>query len=254
MSETLLRHTETAGVHRLTMDAGPNPLHLSLLAALNQRLDELRNTGAPAVLISSTHPTLFSPGWDIKRLASAARSQVAEVLAAFDALILGLFSYPGPTAAAVGGHAVAGGCLLALACDLRVMATGRPRLGLAELNLGVPVPAGALWMLRARLGPPAVDELVLRGEGCSAERARELGLVQRVVASDNLDSVAERELRKLAAKSSSAYAASKELLYGQTWSRMRAAAEDETRLFLDCWFEDATQKRIADVARSLTHT
>jgi enoyl-CoA hydratase len=253
MSDTLLRHTEEGGIHGLTMVAGPNPLHVPLMVALCDRVEQLRENGAPPILLSSSHPTLFSPGWDVKRLASADRSQVAEVLGAFDALILALFSYPGPTAVAVGGHAVAGGCLVALACDLRVMASGRPRLGLAELNLGIPVPAGAMWMMQARLSGPAVDGLVLRSEGCAADRARELGLVQRAVASERLISTAERELRKLGAKSRSAYAASKAFLYERTWTRMRAAGHDQTAVFLDCWFEDETQQRIADVARGLTH-
>jgi enoyl-CoA hydratase len=254
MTETLLRHTEEGGIHSLTMVAGPNPLHVPLMAALCDRVDQLRESGAPPILLSSSHPTLFSPGWDVKRLASADRSQVAEVLEGFDALILSLFSYPGATAAAIGGHAVAGGCLLALACDLRVMASGRPRLGLAELNLGIPVPAGAMWMMQARLSGPAVDSLVLHGEGCAADRARELGLVQRVVASERLNSTAEGELRKIGAKSRTAYAASKAFLYEQIWNRMRCAAHEEAEVFLGCWFEDETQQRIADVARSLTHT
>jgi enoyl-CoA hydratase/carnithine racemase len=251
MSESMLSHVEQRGVHSLTMDAGPNPLDQALMGAIRERLRMLSDSGAPPVLLSSSHPSLFCPGWDLKRLAAATRDEVGTVLEAFNGLILELFSYPAPTAAVVGGHAVAGGCLLAMACDLRIMASGRPRLGLAELNLGVPVPAGSLWMLQARLAGSAVEDLVLRGEGCAAERARDLGLVHRVALADEVAAVADRELRSLASKSSAAYAATKRLLYGQTWERMRAVAQAETEVFLDCWFDEDTQERIATVARGL---
>jgi enoyl-CoA hydratase len=253
MSEAMLRLSEERGIHWLTMNSGPNLLDEGLMAALRDCLGKLREGGAPPILIASSHHNLFCPGWDLKRLTTADRPAVATVLGMFNDLILDLFSYPGPTAVAIGGHAVAGGCLLALACDLRIMATGRPRLGLAELNLGVPVPAGALLMLRARLGAATVEEVVLRGDGCAAERARELGLVYRAVTSDEVNGTTDRELRKLASKSSRAYAATKSFLYSGVWERIQAANGDGAAVFLDCWFDDETQRRIADVARSLSH-
>ena len=106
-------------------------------------------------------------------------------------LLLDLFLLPGPTAAAIGGHAVAAGCQLTARCDVRVMATGQARLGLSELNLGVPVPGASLRMLRSRLSSPAVDDLVFRGEGCTASRARELGLVHRTAPPEELLAVTD---------------------------------------------------------------
>ena len=159
------------------------------------------------MLLASSHPTLFCPGWDLKELVDADRDQVGAVLRAFNGLILEVFSYPGPTAAAITGHAVAGGCLLAMACDLRVMGSGRPHLGFAELNLGVPVPYSSVRMLKARMGAGVVDEVVLGGDGCSAERARALGLVHRIAPVEQVVVVADRELRKLKSKPAPAYAA-----------------------------------------------
>ncbi len=252
MAEAALRHEEERGIHYLSMDHGPNALDVPLMDALRARLATLREAGAPPVVLSSAHPTLFSPGWDLKSLARAEREHVASTLRQFDSLVLDLFSYPAPTAAAIGGHAVAGGCLLALTCDLRVMATGPSRLGLAELNLGVPVPAGSLLMLRSRLDPSAVEELVLRGDGFTAERARDVGLVHRMASSDEVVSVAGRELAKLASKPLHAYAATKRFLYGDTWRDMEQRDADAEQLFLECWFEDETRQRVDEVARSLS--
>ncbi len=252
MAEAALRHEEERGIHYLRMDHGPNALNVPLMEALRARLATLREAGAPPVVLTSAHPTLFSPGWDLKALARAEREQVAGTLRLFDSLVLDLFSYPAPTAAAIGGHAVAGGCLLALTCDLRVMATGPSRLGLAELNLGVPVPAGSLLMLRSRLDPSAVEELVLRGDGFAAERARDVGLVHRVASSDEVVSVAGRELAKLASKPLHAYATTKRFLYGDTWRVMEQHDADAEQLFLECWFEEETRQRVDEVARSLS--
>jgi enoyl-CoA hydratase len=233
------------------MDHGANALDLELLGALADRVADLKDDGGPPLVLASSHPNVFCPGWNLKRLAVADRDEVAAVLSRFNAAILALFSYPGPTAAAIAGHAVAGGCQLALACDLRIMATGRPRLGLAELNLGVPVPTGSLRMLRARVGPAVVEDLVLRGEGYDARRARELFLVQRVVSPPEVIGTAERDLAKLASKSKTAVAVTKAALYADTWSKMQLTRSEDETTFLDCWFEPKTRERIAEVARGL---
>jgi enoyl-CoA hydratase/carnithine racemase len=253
MGDVILRHEEIRGIHCLVMDNGPNALDRPMMEALHSALQNLAVDGAPAVILASAHPTLFCPGWDLKVLADAGREEVTEFLDSFNALILELFSYPGPTAAAISGHSVAAGCLLALACDLRVMAVGQARQGLSELNLGVPVPGTCLRMLRARLSSPALDELVFRGEGCTAERARELGIVHRIAGADETLAVTQLEIAKLAGRPPRAFVECKKMLLGEVWEDMRATRPEETAAFLDCWCEEETRERIAGVANSLRH-
>jgi enoyl-CoA hydratase/carnithine racemase len=253
MLDNVLVHEENRGIHRLVMDHGPNALDHPLMSALRNRLGQLVNDGAPAVVLASSHPTLFCPGWNLKLLAGADREEVGEFLHAFNGLILDLFSYPGPTAAAIGGHSVAGGCLMSLCCDLRVMATGQARQGLSELNLGVPVPFTSLRMLRARLSSPALDDLVFRGEGCTATRARELGIVHRTAADADTLAVTELELGKLAGRPRRAFVESKRYLFAEVWELMRRGSPSEDAAFLDCWFEEETKERIAGVASHLSH-
>ncbi len=251
MADEALRREDVNGIHHLVMNHGPNALNPTLMEALCVALSDLRNGGAPPLLLRSSHRVLFSPGWDLKRLQSADRAEVADSLALFNRLVYELFSYPGPTGAAIEGHAVAGGCLLALCCDLRVMAEGLPRIGLSELNLGVPVPSASLIMLRARLAPNIVEELVVGGDGCNAERARKLGVVHRVAEPALVVAKSERELARLASKPSRAFVATKRFLLADAWRRMSdvTAADDET--FLDCWFSPETQERIAGVVARL---
>lgn len=253
MADDVLVHEEARGIHRLVMNHGPNALDPELMSALRDRLEQLTADGAPALVLASSHPGLFCPGWNLKLLADADRDEVGSFLQAFNALILDLFSYPGPTAAAIGGHAVAGGCLLSLCCDIRVMATGQARQGLSELNLGVPVPAVGLKMLRARLSSPALDDLVFRGEGCTATRARELGIVHRTAAPADTLAVTEIELGKAAGRPRRAFVETKRLLLADFWDAMRQGAAEVDTAFLDCWFENETKERIAGVARQLRH-
>jgi enoyl-CoA hydratase len=247
----LVRRHDLHGIHRVILDDGANALDLPLMAALREAVAELKRRGAPPVILASSHPALFCPGWDLKQLAGADRGKVQATLEVFNALILEVFTYPGPTAAAITGHAVAGGCLLALACDLRVMALGRPRLGFAELSLGVPIPAGSLRMVRARCSSFAIDETLLRGEGCTAERAHELGLVHRVEPVEQVVVAADRELSRLVTRPVRGWVATKELLLGTAWREMRAGFRAEDELFLDCWFSAEAQQRITELAASL---
>ena len=251
MADNVVKHDESRGIHRLIMDHGPNALDPPLMAALRDHLSELAENGAPAVVLATSHATVFCPGWNLKLLADADREAVGDFLRDFNALIIDLFSYPGPTAAAISGHSVAAGCLLSLCCDLRVMATGQARQGLSELNLGVPVPATSLRMMRARLSSPAVDDLVFRGEGCTATRARELGIVHRTAATADTLAVTELELGKLAGRPRRAFVESKKFLLADVWVAMRRGSPEEDATFLDCWYEDETRERIAGVASQL---
>jgi len=251
MADALLRHEEKRGVHRLIMKHGPNALDRPLMGALRSELRRLAGAEAPAVILASAHPTLFCPGWDLKLLADAPREDVATFLEDFNALVLDLFSYPGPTAAEIGGHAVAAGCQLTIACDVRVMAAGKPRLGLSELSLGVPVPGASLRMLRSRLSSPAVDDVVFRGEGCTAGRALELGLVHRKVPPEELVAATAREMARLAGRPRRAFVETKRLLLSPVWQAMSEPSPAEDRAFLDCWFDPETSKRITGVSSRL---
>jgi enoyl-CoA hydratase/carnithine racemase len=251
MSEPIVRVIESRGSHRVVMSNGANALDLPLIEELRSAVGRLREGGAPPLALLSADGRLFSPGWDLKRLAHATRDEVERVLERFNDLILEVFSYPGPTLAAIAGHAIAGGCLLAASCDVVVMMSGRPRIGLSEVNLGVPVPAQCTRMLRARMSPQVAEELAFACDGLTAERALELGLVSTVAAADRMDSVVEQELATLAAKPRQAYMATKRFLYEEAWEQMMGQPAEDAAAFLDCWFSPETQERIHTLARSL---
>ncbi|NOZ95598.1 MAG: enoyl-CoA hydratase/isomerase family protein [Acidobacteria bacterium] len=250
MNEDAVRVTEEEGFVHLVLDRGANVMDEEMLLSFRRAVAVAREAGAPPLLLSSANPRIFCPGWDLKRLSGAVRDDVARFLRLFESAVLDFFSYPGPTVVAIGGHAIAGGCLLALAGDRRVVSRGA-RMGLSEINLGVPVPAGCVRMLTSRLAPHAAEELVLQGDGCTPQRALELGIVQRIVEAGELAGVVRRDLATLHSKSACAYAEAKRLLHGQAWEAARRQAEAGADAFLRCWFDPDTQDRIGRLVQRL---
>lgn len=241
------------GVRILMMDRGANALDPTLVEALHDALGELAAAGAPPLVLSSAHPTVFCPGWDLRFLDGKDRETTRGFLRSYESLLRVLLRYPGPTVAAITGHAVAGGCLLALACDHRIMARGRSRIGLSEVNLGAPVPAGAVALLVARLPRRVAERLILEGDGLPADRALSEGLVQTVVPGPG--HVLERALTEaasLGARPAHAYAAAKSFLLEELADHMESRASSGEEAFLDCWLEEATGDRLAAVLRRLS--
>ncbi|NWF99848.1 MAG: enoyl-CoA hydratase/isomerase family protein [Thermoanaerobaculaceae bacterium] len=238
-------------VRLLRLARGANALDTHLLEELLQLLAALEGEGAPAIVLTSAHPTVFCPGLDLKRLDGCQRAEVGEVMQRFSELLCRLVSYPGPTVAAITGHAIAGGCLLALGCDRRVMTRSGARIGLSEINLGIPVPAGATAMLLALYPTRSVEQLVLEGDGFGGERALELGLVERIADRDGVVEEAVRLAQHLASRPPAAFAAAKRFLRQGLAATMQERDAAELDRFLDCWFAADTQDRIGALVASM---
>ncbi len=247
-----IRLEERDGVVFVWLDRGANALDVGAIALLDTTVSDLaRSANAPALVLASSHSSVFCPGLDLKALDGQPREQIRTVMSAFNALLRRLATYPGPAVAAVGGHAIAGGCLLALACDRRVMARSGARIGLSEVNLGFPVPAGAVAMLLALYPTRAVEQLVLEGDGFGGERAFELGLVERLADTSAVLVDAWRQARHLASRPAGAYAAAKAFLRHRLAEVMAQRDEEEMERFLDLWFDPATQDRIGALVASM---
>lgn len=235
----------------LRLAHGANALDEELLDGLDGALQRLETKGSPAVVLTSTHPTVFCPGLDLKKLDGRTRAEVGAIMRRFNALLCRLASYPGPTVAALTGHAIAGGCLLALSCDRRVMTRSRARVGLSEINLGIPVPAGAVAMLLALYPTRSVEQLVLEGDGFGGERALELGLVERLADGDGVIDEAIRLALHLASRPAAAFATAKRFLRQGLVRSMQERDAAEGEHFLDRWFDQDTQDRIGAMIASM---
>lgn len=251
MSDVVVLSRSEEGVTVVRLSRGANALDEEAIRCVDETFAALERDGAPALVLCSAHTSVFSPGLDLKRLDGQPREAIRTVMVRFNALLRRLAVYPAPTVAALTGHAIAGGCLLALACDRRVMARSGARIGLSEVNLGIPVPAGAVTMLLALYQTRAVEQLVLEGDGFGGERAFELGLVERLASPGEVLADARRLAQHLASRPRSGWATAKQYLRHDLARRMAERDEAELERFLDHWFEAETQDRIGALVASM---
>jgi enoyl-CoA hydratase len=236
-------------LHKARGNAIDEPLIEELLAACGRAAGDDAVRG---VLLGSAHPTLFCPGLDLLGLAGHDRPAMEQFVRRFAHLIATLYGFPKPLVAALSGHAVAGGCILALCADWRVLRRGGVQVGLNEGRVGVPMPWPVAVLLRATLAPPAIARVGLLGRNFTDDEAVAVGLCDELQAADGFEGSCRERLAEFADKEPGALRLTKRYLRAAALAAMQQpdpAAVDE---FLEAWFSPATQGRIQAVVASLT--
>jgi enoyl-CoA hydratase len=216
-----------------------NVLDLEMLLALRDTFAGLRD--APAVVLTGAGGS-FSAGVDLRRLLDGGPAYTAEFLPALEAACRGLFEHPRPVVAAVNGHAIAGGCILAAACDRRLMSGGT--IGVSELAVGVPFPTVPLEVMRYAAGPAFAD-LVLTARTLTPAQAQAIGLVDAVVAPDELMDRSLREAERLARIPAGSFAVTKTQLRREALRRMDADGPADRDRLLAAWTGTEARAAIA---------
>lgn len=231
---------ERDGVRWLRMEAGKvQALDLELVSDLRAAVAGARDAGAVPVVLTGTG-TSFSAGVDLFRVVREGDSYVSRFLPALGDLLFELFTYPGPLVAAVNGHAVAGGALVAWCGDLRVMAEGKGRIGVPELRVGVPFPAAAVEILRFATGGRGLQALAYVGRTLPPEDALAAGLVDELAALGALEARAAALAATLAEVPRDSFEITKRALrrpYVEALQRDGAMIDDEV---LTIWRRPAT--------------
>jgi enoyl-CoA hydratase/carnithine racemase len=162
----------------LRIDHGKgNTLDTDSCRELVRRLEEAER--ARAVVLTGTGG-IFCAGVDLRRISEGGASYVAEFLPLLSDALLAVFGCPRPVVAALNGHAIAGGAVLAAACDHRVLTAGPGRIGVTELLVGVPFPLAALEILRCAYGTAPLPRLAYTGETRGGAEAQAAGLVDEL--------------------------------------------------------------------------
>lgn len=225
-----------------------NALDLELNEAIAEEVGALDD--ARAIVVTGAGSS-FCAGVDLKRIVDGSTDDAYAFLTSLSRAFLAVFDHPGPTVAAVNGHAIAGGLVLALACDHRLGAEGDGRLGLSELRVGVPFPTSAIEIVRHAVGVPVAADLALSARLVGMDSALELGIVERIVAADDLEAQAVALARRLASYAPATYALSKRQLQRPARTAIVANTPVDDLEVNELWAEDATTARIRAFLDSL---
>jgi enoyl-CoA hydratase len=221
-----------------------NAVDEEMVDELRVCLDGLKDDDAVRAVIFTGRGKFFSFGFDIPRFLSYAKPDFIRYLTKFTHLYTELFVFPRPVVAALNGHTIAGGCMLALACDARLMSRGRGKISLNEITFGASVFAGSVEMLKHCAGPRNAETILLSGAMFDAEEARALGLVDRVTGEEELMAVATARAEELADRDRAAFSSIKGLLRGPVAQEMRRREEASILEFTEIWYSESTWKQI----------
>jgi enoyl-CoA hydratase len=222
---------------------GKNSLGTAMLTFL---VDQLREAAGEPVLLTGAGDAL-SAGLDLKELGSLEGEGMLGFLTLLEKAVAALYLYAGPTVALVNGHAIAGGCVLTLACDHRVaVANPKIKIGLNEVAIGLRFPPRILAMVRQRVPLQFHTEVLLEAKLFDPAGALRAGIVDEVVEVEGARSAAEAKLEKLGKLPREAYALTKGDLRGTEQELCPDAVwEPRIRGAVPAWTSPELKQKIA---------
>ncbi len=234
----------------ITLDNGvTNTISQPMVQELHETINQIQDDqAAHSLVITSANEKFFSIGFDIPNLFDLSPAEFENFYDTFNAFALDLFTFPKPTLAAIPGHAIAGGCILVLCCDYRSIAEGRKLMGLNEIKLGVPVPYTADCILRDLIGTQRGRDVLELGEFYPPEEVLRLGMVDQVVAQDDVLPAAMEKAKALGEMPNKAYAIIKDNRTQPIKSKILADYEEKKRQFIECWYAPEGRARIKEAA------
>ncbi len=242
---------KTDNVCIITLDGSEtNPIDLELVTALSNELDSIENDKTIKGVVLTGNHKFFSIGFNIPDLIKLDRHEMETFFRAMDQLSLRIYTFPKPTVIAVTGHAIAGGCILAVCCDYRYLSEGRKLMGLNEIKLGLPVPFPADRILNQIVGTRNAREIMESGDFYEPEGALALGLVDRVLPGEQVLPAAVKKARTLGLMPSQAFRRTKGNRVEPTRDLILAALDERMEAFLDFWFSLDAQVLLEDAAKN----
>ena len=217
-------------------------LDLEFATVLAEALREAARSEQPIILTGTR--SIFSAGVDLFRILDESPSYVVSFLQSLDELLLTAWKLEVPMVAAINGHAIAGGLILALCCDWRLIAAGGGRAGVPELRVGVPFPRLPLEIVRARVPVEHFEMIMFGGETFEAQRALDLGLVDELVEPAKLIDRAAELCRSLSSIPGEAFAITKRNIRSVALERFERRGSDVDEKTLKIWSSASTRAAI----------
>ncbi len=223
-----------------------NAFDVDFTNALIAELEKLERSDATSAVVLTGTGSVFSAGVELRRLMDGGRDYIRAFLPLLCDAFFRTFTFPKPLVAAVNGHAIAGGCILACACDYRVMADGGGRVGTPELSVGVPFPGMALEILRLAVPPHRLQAVIYGGLTCTPSAALANGFVDELAPPEACVDRAVEFAARLGALPPVSFALTKRLIRGPGRDRAVAGLRSIEEEVLEAWLSP----RVLDAVQS----
>jgi len=226
-----------------------NAINEELIKSLNDELDKIEKDDSIKGVILTGQDGIFSAGLDIVALYDKDREYMQSFWILFSILLLRLYSYPKLIFSAISGHSPAGGTVLSIMTDYRIMSKGNFLIGLNEVAVGLSMPIGIGRVFQSLLGERMAEKMTLMGELVNPERAQLIGLVDETVDSKELLTYSISIMEKWLRLPFDKQIQSKLSLRKDVINLMQESSNKENNEFLKAWFSDEcrlTMKGIID--------
>ena len=232
----------------LTLSRGKvNALNDEVVRQMQTAFNSLENDPNIKAVILTGRGKFFTFGFDIPKFLSYSKEEFIDYLIHFTNLYMSIFLYPKPVIAALNGHTIAGGCMLALACDNRIMVSGKAKISLNEIAFGSSVFAGCVEMLRFCVGSKKAEKILYSGKMYSADEAKMLGLIDRITSEDDLIDEAMTSALDLGNKPLQAFTSIKTLLRKPVAEEIKQEEMVSIKEFVDIWYSKPTWEKLKNI-------
>ncbi|MCX2482204.1 enoyl-CoA hydratase/isomerase family protein [Pedobacter sp. MR2016-24] len=218
-----------------------NALNREMITELNDMLHNIANDANIGGAIITGREHFFSAGLDLIELYGYNEEEIRSFWLLFLEFTSNITAFKKPLVAAINGHAPAGGCVIALACDGRVMAEGKYIIGLNEVPVGIIVPDSIFKLYAFWLGSAHACRSLLEGKLFSPEEALTIGLVDELVNPDSIMTAAERRIRKYMAFEPNTWQQSKLNIRKELIAGMSADQSQTLDMMITQWWSPATR-------------
>lgn len=227
-----------------------NALSPEFVTALSDALNRAPADGARGIVLSG-RPGMFSAGLDVPALLALDEAAMDEFWRRFFGLVGSIGCSSLPIAAAITGHSPAGGAVLSLFCDFRIMAEGDYRIGLNEVQVGLPLPAIVHAALVRQLGARQAERLAVGGLMLDARQAHAIGLVDELAPEGDVVERAVAWCASLAQLPSAAMNLTRDLARADIVELFERLDENDYRQMTEAWFSDETQRTMRALVEKL---
>lgn len=241
----LVRILRQDGIATVALARGKvNALNETMVDDIKETLNDMKHDKSIKVIILTGQGKFFSFGFDVPELLNYSKEAFTRYLNKFSDLCTSLFLFTKPVVAALNGHTIAGGCVIAMACDYRIMVSGKAKISLNEITFGSSVFASSVEMLKNAVGSKNAEYVLKTGAMFSAEEALRLGLIDAVTDEKNLPDEARAIARDFAQKDPVAFRSIKNLLRQPRVNSLKEKEADSIREFVDIWYSESTRKNL----------